>query len=202
MLGIISGPEARGARPDHKKCDLPRHRDRQKAIEELRVVHRRRIVPSRKVDQKVGGVCTAMPQVPATRNTTSANLKMVTRCAQRSSPPPHGCVQPLVFQRQKKCSVKLRPSAPKIHQKKYGVRQKVALIPIVIAHFRMRNQTGCARREVAIRTSRLSVSNESSRNCLSSIRSRPIAGLRRGSVLKSGIRSRSARHVEEPARLV
>ena len=39
------------------------------------------------------------------------------------------------------------------------MRQKVALIPIAIAHFRMRNQTGCARREVAIRTSRLNVSN-------------------------------------------
>jgi hypothetical protein len=39
-------------------------------------------------------------------------------------------LQPLVFQRQKKCSVTLRPNAPKIHQTKHGVRQKIALIPI------------------------------------------------------------------------
>src|SRR4030095_4228985 len=39
-------------RSDHEKPDLPRDRDREEAVEELRVLERRRVPPSGHVDEK------------------------------------------------------------------------------------------------------------------------------------------------------
>ena len=58
--------------------------------------------------------------------------------ASRSFQPPHGCVQPLVFQRQKRWTVKPRTRPPRIHHQEEGSRHRITLTPTAITHFSTR----------------------------------------------------------------